>query len=66
MAERLTVRVLRMAPEGQAVAKAEGSPRVIFVAGGAPGDVAEVEVTEAKSKPKERERVSPSLLITRR
>jgi 23S rRNA (uracil1939-C5)-methyltransferase len=49
MNERLTVRVLRMAPEGQAVAKAEGSPRVIFVPGGAPGDRLEVEVVEAKS-----------------
>ncbi len=49
MAERLTVRVLRMAPEGQAVAKAEASPRVIFVAGGAPGDILEVEVISAKS-----------------
>jgi 23S rRNA (uracil1939-C5)-methyltransferase len=38
-----------MAPEGQAVAKAEGSPRVIFVAGGAPGDLLEVEVVAAKS-----------------
>jgi len=38
-----------MAPEGQAVAKAEGSPRVIFVSGGAPGDLLEVEVVTAKS-----------------
>ncbi|MDD5628542.1 MAG: 23S rRNA (uracil(1939)-C(5))-methyltransferase RlmD [Elusimicrobia bacterium] len=49
MAERLTVRVLRMAPEGEAVAKAEGSARVIFVAGGSPGDLLEVEVVSAKS-----------------
>ena len=49
MGERLTVRVLRMAPEGQAVAKADSSPRVIFVAGGAPGDLLEVEVVTAKS-----------------
>ncbi|MBI5240961.1 MAG: 23S rRNA (uracil(1939)-C(5))-methyltransferase RlmD [Elusimicrobia bacterium] len=49
MSERLTVRALRMAPEGQAVAKAEGSPRVVFVPGGAPGDLLEVEVVEAKS-----------------
>lgn len=49
MSEKLTVRALRMAPEGQAVAKAEGSPRVVFVPGGAPGDLLEVEVVEAKS-----------------
>jgi 23S rRNA (uracil1939-C5)-methyltransferase len=49
MSERLTVRVLRMAQEGEAVAKAEGSPRVVFVPGGAPGDLLEVEVVEAKS-----------------
>ena len=49
MSERLTVRVLRMAPEGEAVAKADSSPRVVFVPGGAPGDVLEVEITQAKS-----------------
>ncbi len=49
MAERLTVRVSRMAPEGEAVAKAEGSNRVVFVSGGAPGDLCEVEVVAAKS-----------------
>ena len=49
MSERLTVRVLRMAPEGESVAKAEGSGRVVFVAGGAPGDLCEVEVVAAKS-----------------
>lgn len=49
MAEKLTVRVSRMAPEGEAVAKAEGSNRVVFVSGGAPGDLCEVEVVAAKS-----------------
>ncbi|MFA6004703.1 MAG: TRAM domain-containing protein, partial [Elusimicrobiota bacterium] len=48
-AERLKVKVLRMAPEGEAVAKAEGSARVVFVSGGAPGDLCEVEVVSAKS-----------------
>lgn len=47
--ERLTVQVLRMAAEGEAVAKADGSPRVIFVAYAVPGDVLEVEITQAKS-----------------
>ncbi|HAM37029.1 MAG TPA: 23S rRNA (uracil(1939)-C(5))-methyltransferase RlmD [Elusimicrobia bacterium] len=47
--QKLIVRVLRMAAEGEAVAKAEGSPRVVFVAGGAPGDLCEVEVVAAKS-----------------
>ena len=49
MAERLTVRVLRLAPEGAGVAKAEGSARVVFVPGSAPGDLCEVEVVAAKS-----------------
>jgi 23S rRNA (uracil-5-)-methyltransferase RumA len=47
--ERLTVSVSRMAPEGEAIALAEGSPRVVFVSHAVPGDVLEVEVTEAKS-----------------
>lgn len=47
--EILRVVVSRMAAEGEAVALAEGSPRVIFVAHGVPGDVLEVEVLEAKS-----------------
>lgn len=45
----LAVTVLRMAAEGQAVAKAQGSPRVIFVPHAVPGDVLEVEITQAKS-----------------
>ena len=47
--EKIIVRVARMALEGEAVAKAEGSARVVFVAGGAPGDLCEVELVEAKS-----------------
>ncbi|MBI3288155.1 MAG: 23S rRNA (uracil(1939)-C(5))-methyltransferase RlmD, partial [Elusimicrobia bacterium] len=48
-AETLTVRVERMAPAGDAIAKAEGSNRVLFVPGAAPGDRLEVEVFETKS-----------------
>jgi 23S rRNA (uracil1939-C5)-methyltransferase len=47
--ERLKVKAARMAPEGEAIALEEGSPRVIFVPHAVPGDVLEVEVTEAKS-----------------
>ena len=47
--ETLTVKVQRMAAEGDAIALAEGSPRVVLVANAVPGDVLEVEVTEAKS-----------------
>ncbi|MDD5656699.1 MAG: 23S rRNA (uracil(1939)-C(5))-methyltransferase RlmD [Elusimicrobia bacterium] len=49
MEETLKVRVLRMAPEGEAVAKAEDSARVIFISGGAPGDLCEARVFSAKS-----------------
>ena len=47
--ERLVVKAERIAPEGEAIARAEGSTRVLFVAHGVPGDTLEVEVTEAKS-----------------
>jgi 23S rRNA (uracil1939-C5)-methyltransferase len=47
--ERIKVSVLRMAPEGAAVAKAEGSSRVIFLPGAAPGDVCEAEIVTTKS-----------------
>ena len=47
--EKIVVRVLRLALEGEAVAKAEGSARVVFVPGGAPGDFCEVEIVTAKS-----------------
>ncbi len=48
-AERLKVKVERLAPEGEALARAEGSSRVVFVPHGVPGDRLEVEVTQAKS-----------------
>jgi 23S rRNA (uracil1939-C5)-methyltransferase len=47
--EVLTVTVERMAPAGDGIAKAEGSARVVFVPGAAPGDRAEVEVFETKA-----------------
>jgi 23S rRNA (uracil1939-C5)-methyltransferase len=47
--EILTVKIGSMAPEGDGVARAEGSSRVLFVPHAAPGDVLEVEVFEAKS-----------------
>lgn len=47
--ETLTVKIERMAPAGDGLAKAESSARVLFVPGGAPGDRAEVEVFEAKA-----------------
>ncbi len=47
--EILTVKVDRMAPAGDGLAKAEGSNRVVFVPGAAPGDRLEVEVFDAKS-----------------
>lgn len=49
MAERLVVNVEKMAPEGEALAKAPGSTRVVFVPYGVPGDELEVELHEAKS-----------------
>ncbi len=49
MPEKLTVKVSRMAPEGEAIAYAEGSPRVVFVPHGVPGDVLDVEVLMTKS-----------------
>lgn len=49
MAERLVVRVEKMAPEGEGLAKAEGSSRVVFVPYGVPGDRLEVEIGQAKS-----------------
>jgi len=48
-AERLKVKVERLAPEGEALARAEGSSRVVFVPHGVPGDRLEVELTETKS-----------------
>jgi 23S rRNA (uracil1939-C5)-methyltransferase len=47
--ERLVVKAERIAPEGAAIARAEGSTRVLFVPHGVPGDTLEVEVTETKS-----------------
>lgn len=47
--ERLVVDAQRMAPEGAAIAKAEGSARVVFVPYGAPKDRLEIEITEAKA-----------------
>lgn len=47
--EVLTVKVDRMAPAGDGLAKAEGSNRVVFVPGAAPGDRLEVTVFDAKS-----------------
>ncbi|MDE1976499.1 MAG: 23S rRNA (uracil(1939)-C(5))-methyltransferase RlmD [Elusimicrobia bacterium] len=46
--EVLRLRVERMAPEGEAIARAEGSSRVVFVPYGAPGDMIEAEITAAK------------------
>ncbi len=46
--EILRLRVERMAPEGEAIARAEGSSRVVFVPYGAPGDLLEADVTTAK------------------
>ncbi len=39
----------RLAPEGEAIARAAGSPRVIFVPYAVPGDKLEIDVVEAKS-----------------
>ncbi len=47
--ERLTVKVEKMAPEGEALARAAGSTRVVFVPYGVPGDELDVEVEAAKS-----------------
>lgn len=47
--QTLTVKVDRMAPAGDGLAKAEGSNRVVFVPGAAPGDRLEVEVFDSKS-----------------
>src|ERR1700674_3948760 len=47
--ETLVVLVERMAPEGEAIARPEGSTRVVFVPYGVPGDRLRVEVTSAKS-----------------
>jgi len=47
--EKLVVTVERLAPEGEAIARAEGSSRVVFVPSGVPGDRLEVEVSSAKS-----------------
>lgn len=49
MSETLTVKVDKLAPTGEGIARAEGSPRVIFVPQTVPGDVAEVEIVDAKS-----------------
>jgi 23S rRNA (uracil1939-C5)-methyltransferase len=49
LGEVLTVKVDRMAPAGDGLAKAEGSGRVVFVPGAAPGDHLEVEVFDAKN-----------------
>ncbi|MDE2039892.1 MAG: 23S rRNA (uracil(1939)-C(5))-methyltransferase RlmD [Elusimicrobia bacterium] len=47
--ERLVVTVERLAVEGEGLARAQGSTRVVFVPHGIPGDRLEVEVTQAKS-----------------
>ena len=47
--EILTVKVDRMAPAGDGIAKAEGSNRVMFVPGAVPGDRLEVEIFETHS-----------------
>jgi len=47
--EVLTVSVDAMAPAGDGLAKAEGSARVVFVPGAAPGDRLEVELSETKA-----------------
>ncbi|MDX6769593.1 MAG: 23S rRNA (uracil(1939)-C(5))-methyltransferase RlmD [Elusimicrobiota bacterium] len=49
MSETLTVKVDKLAPTGEGIARAEGSPRVIFVPQTVPGDTAQVEIVEAKS-----------------
>lgn len=49
MSEILTVKVDKLAPTGEGIARAEGSPRVIFVPQTVPGDTAQVEIVEAKS-----------------
>lgn len=49
MSERLLVNVEKMAPEGEALARAAGSTRVVFVPYGVPGDALEVNVERAKS-----------------
>lgn len=49
MAEFLTVHAERLAPEGEAIARAPGSPKVVFVPYAVPGDKLEVEVMSAKS-----------------
>jgi 23S rRNA (uracil1939-C5)-methyltransferase len=48
MAETLTVKVEAMAPAGDGLGRAEGSARVVFVPGAAPGDRLEVEIFEEK------------------
>lgn len=47
--ETLTVRVEAMAPAGDGLARAEGSARVVFVPGAAPGDRLDVELFETKA-----------------
>ncbi|NNN06867.1 MAG: 23S rRNA (uracil(1939)-C(5))-methyltransferase RlmD [Elusimicrobia bacterium] len=48
MSETLTVKVDAMAPAGDGLGRAEGSARVVFVPGAAPGDRLEVELFEVK------------------
>ena len=47
--EELTVKVERMAPEGEGIARPEGSSRVVFIPYSVPGDRLEVSVVSAKS-----------------
>lgn len=49
MGERIRVKASRIAPEGEAIALEPGSPRVIFVPYGVPGDTLDIDVTQAKS-----------------
>ena len=42
------LKVERLAPEGEAIARAQGSSRVVFVPYGAPGDELEAEIVSAK------------------
>lgn len=50
MPKTLTVRLDRVAPEGQALGKAEGSDKLVFVPHALPGDTLEVEVVEEQPR----------------
>lgn len=45
----MTVKVERLAPEGEAIARQDGASRIVFVPHGVPGDRLEVELVSTKS-----------------